>query len=106
MLPDLQRGKAFGPDRAMETLRTSKQKIYIYPCCKSQTMFLFWLHQLTSALHNITVLREVACLLTPKSLQSSFKAKIQKECLKFKKILEALQLQEYIESCLEAFSPK
>ena len=38
-------------------------------------MFLFWLHQLIPALHNYSLLREVACLLTPKGLRSSFEAK-------------------------------
>ena len=44
-------------------------------------MFLFWLHQLIPALHNYSLLREVACILTPKSLRSSFEAKIQKQCM-------------------------
>ena len=38
-------------------------------------MFLFWLHQLIPALHNYSLLREVACFLTPKGLRSSFGAK-------------------------------
>ena len=43
-------------------------------------MFLFRLHQLIP-LHNYSLLREVACILTPKSLRSSFEAKIQKQCM-------------------------
>ena len=101
MLPDLQRGKAFGPDRALETQRNERAT---YLSLLQEPSYVFVLITPAHTLHNYSLLREVACLLTPKGLRSSFEAKIQKQCLKFGKILEALQLQEYIESCC-AFSP-